>query len=116
VYVSSTADDEAMMSDHYILDDMGNPIPCPDVLQWARIWRRADVRQLAHTQIDKSVDVSTVFLGIDHGYRPDEPILWETMIFGGEHDGWCARYRSKEQAHAGHAAVVAWLKGEGDAP
>jgi hypothetical protein len=28
--------------------------------------------------------VSTVFLGIDHGWEDSEiPILWETMVFGG---------------------------------
>jgi hypothetical protein len=53
--------------------------------------------------------VSTVFLGIDHGYE-GPPILWETMVFGTDfQDFGQARYRSQEEAIAGHAAIVAGL-------
>jgi len=51
--------------------------------------------------------VSTVFLGIDHGWR-GVPVLFETMIRN--HEGmfldhqW--RYHTVEEARAGHAKVV----------
>lgn len=51
--------------------------------------------------------VSTVWLGIDHGWGLGDPVLWETMTFGVP--GWAdyqARYTSREQALAGHNAVV----------
>lgn len=55
--------------------------------------------------------VSTVWLGIDLGYWGwGPPIIFETMIFGGEHDSWCERYATKEAALAGHERVVAALK------
>lgn len=48
-----------------------------------------------------SISVSTVFLGIDHGYN-GQVLLFETMIFGGEHDGYQERYTTWEEAVSGH--------------
>jgi hypothetical protein len=59
-------------------------------------------------ETSESVEVSTVFLGLDHGYGMTErPILWETMIFGGAHDENCERYSTWEEAKRGHAV---WCK------
>lgn len=56
-------------------------------------------------------EVSTVFLGIDHRHRPDgPPVLFETMVFGGEHTDFQDRYTSLESAKAGHTRVVECLK------
>jgi len=38
------------------------------------------------------------------------PILFETMIFGGEHDMWQDRYATIEQARRGHQRVVENLR------
>ncbi len=51
--------------------------------------------------------ISTVFLMIDHGYAgylSVPPILFETMVFGGEYDDWCNRYCTWDEAQAGHQA------------
>ncbi len=48
------------------------------------------------------VEVSTVFLGIDHRYGKGQPIVFETMIFGGKHDGYQTRYSTWEEAVEGH--------------
>jgi hypothetical protein len=49
--------------------------------------------------------VSTVFLGLDHRWAKDEgdPLVFETMIFGGVNDQYQKRYTSYEAAEAGHA-------------
>lgn len=53
------------------------------------------------------IGISTVFLNIDHRLIGDgEPILFETMVFGGEIDGEMMRYRTWDEAMAGHAAMV----------
>ena len=60
--------------------------------------------------------VSTVWLGLNHEFlsgRP--PLIFETMIFGGDHGDYCVRYSSEAGAAAGHAAVVAALEA-GQAP
>jgi hypothetical protein len=54
--------------------------------------------------------ISTVFLRLNHGYTEDSPLWFETMIFGGEHDQFCDRYTTYDQAEAGHKRVVAALK------
>lgn len=58
------------------------------------------------------VGVSTVMLGLDHGWGGRGPLLFETMIFGGPHDGYQDRYATHAEAVAGHAAAVKLAKGE----
>jgi hypothetical protein len=49
-------------------------------------------------------DISTVFLGLDHryDYSTGEPLVFETMIFGGPLDQKQWRYSSWAAAEAGH--------------
>jgi hypothetical protein len=63
------------------------------------------------------VRVSTVHLTLDHQWNKDgAPLIFETMVFGGEHDEWQCRYATKENAAAGHKATVAWVLHEGPEP
>lgn len=48
-----------------------------------------------------SAMISTVFLGFDHG-----GFLFETMIFGGEHDGYQKRHLEYDDAIEGHKEAV----------
>ncbi len=49
------------------------------------------------------VTVSTVFLPFDHSFDDDsEPILFETMIFGGKYDGYQYRYHTYDESVEGH--------------
>ena len=58
------------------------------------------------------VRVSTVFLGLDHSWLGyGKPILWETMIFGGQNDqAYQERYASYEQALEGHQKAINFIK------
>lgn len=103
--------------DKYILVD-GEPVLEPDVLKWAA-WFEGNTRVLKHTNVGE-VLVSTVFLGIDHDWGnpmvkdPNarrKPLLWETMVFGGDHDGFQERHRSADEAVAAHELAVAMVKG-----
>ncbi len=93
------------VSDKYILDEHGQAVPCHDLLEWAR-WLETAERHVGNDRIG-DVHVSTVFLGLDHSFGRPVPILWETMIFGGEHDQYQERYSSQEDALAGHARACA---------
>jgi hypothetical protein len=84
-------------------DPDGNPI---DMHTWADMFEHAD-RQVARTEINESTSVSTVYLGLDHQYGDGPPLIYETMIFGGEHDEWCWRYPNRDAALAGHDQAVA---------
>jgi len=86
---------------YYILQ--GKEIVPATLLEWATCYTNFRV---ANTQLD-NVTISTVFLGIDHNYADTgPPILFETMIFGGEHNQKCWRYATYTEAEQGHKEAV----------
>lgn len=72
-----------------------------------------EARRVGSTWV-RAVHVSTVFLCLDHRYGPGSPLLYETMAFrdGEELPQFTARYSTRAEAEAGHAAVVQALEGE----
>ncbi len=99
------------------------PIECDDVMAWAKWFESADrnvarselgsfawmvwLGRLLKTRRFEPVRVSTVFLGLDHNYLGDgEPLLFETMIFGGIHDEEQWRYSTWNEAVTGHYKAV----------
>jgi len=93
---------------NYVLDGDGQPVAEPDVIVWARWFEHAhtDGTRIIghhHFEIDGTkVFVSTVFLGLDHGWGVGPPVLWETMIFGGPHNDYQRRYTTRDGAEMGH--------------
>lgn len=85
----------------YILNDEGNPVPEPDLMKWAQWIESYPDRQIGRITIN-GIFVSTVFLGLDHAFLEDKPILWETMQFNGKQDEWMERYSTREEAIKGH--------------
>lgn len=67
-----------------------------------------------YKRVDKTEEgdweVSTVWLGLDHQWGDGPPHIFETMIFGGEHDQGCWRYATEAEAIAGHQRVVEALR------
>lgn len=97
--------------DRYILVN-GEPVPEPDLMKWAESYERRENHRVGKDRVGQ-MEISTVFLGIDHGFlwgRQDpssyKPVLWETMIFGGPLDQEQYRYDSLEKAKAGHQKSV----------
>ena len=97
-------------TDRYILNSAGEPEPCEDLMTWAIWFENGTNRVLARTQLPDGREVSTVFLGLDHSFGGVVPVLWETMVFGGDDDHQ-QRYTSRAEAEAGHAALVRELGG-----
>src|SRR5215216_723942 len=61
------------------------------------------------------VEISTVFLGLNHNYYGEgPPLIYETMIFGGHLNGECYRYSTEQQAAEGHMANVERASAMGD--
>ena len=88
-----------------------------DITQWGSLRHGKD--GLAYVRIGREtvnflgddIDVSTVWIGINHGWNPDRPpLIFETMCFGGPFDGECARYSTEEEAEAGHRQTVENLR------
>lgn len=107
----------------YVLDKSGAPTPATNAASWGIWFEKAD-RLITRTKIDDVTSVSTFFTSIDCLMwlsEDHEPVLWATMISGGEHHGlgrwstsvasariehdiWCAVARGtitpKEASHA----------------
>jgi hypothetical protein len=92
------------MTDRYILDASNKPVICPDLFDWAYWFETAD----RHVALDRQgdVEVSTVFLGLDHQFGIGPPLLFETMVFGGPLNEEQQRYSTWEEAVDGHQAMM----------
>lgn len=100
-------------------------LPVEDFLEWA-IWfeNAGDERIVGRTEVGP-VTVSTVFLGLDHGWEK-KPLLFETMIFGDKDKlldlgggrkrwvrsemGYACRYTTYVEAEEGHRQAVTWAQ------
>jgi hypothetical protein len=95
----------------YILDGKGNPVVERDMERWSDWFGQARNRVLKLDKVGRGALVSTVFLGIDPSFhRGAAPLLWETMIFGGDRDQYCQRYATRDEALTGHANAVKLAK------
>ena len=83
--------------------------------EWSRLL--AGDRHVALTQAAAGVEVSTVYLGLDHNFGlGGPPIIYETLVFGGELDGEQDRYPNRHAALAGHDQMVAKVRDAENAP
>lgn len=88
------------------------PVPCDDLLKWARWFEKRRFRRVRVTHIG-DVWISTVFLGLDHGWG-GVPMLFETMIFNlfddDDDDEYQTRCTTHRQALAMHKDAVKYAK------
>lgn len=89
--------------DYYILIDR-LPVAV-DVLTWGNWFRDIEQRRIGDDKFN-GVRVSTVFLGLNHNFGSGEPVLFETMIFGGPLDNETWRYATYDQAERGHQEAL----------
>lgn len=84
---------------NYILEGK-TPKPVGSILEWVKWFETAD--RIVKSTMVNGIHISTVFLGIDHSFYGDGAELFETMIFGGNEDGYqtrCATWREAENQH-----------------
>lgn len=97
------------MSEWYVLEADGKTPRLCDVDEWSE-WRRgrkenpdASGWKVSYTELPwDGCYVSTVFMGLDHGYGHGPPVLWETLIFNGRLADEGSRYTSYDEALLGH--------------
>jgi len=93
---------------YYVLDAHGDPEICDDWQTWAEWFANTEARIVARDDLPDGVQVSTVFLGLDHNFfGRGAPVLWETMIFGGPHDQYQTRATSRADALDQHCEALA---------
>jgi hypothetical protein len=99
---------------YYILSDH-TPVAV-DIWAWSAAFEQrfvslknssVDPFRVARTEINDTCYVSTVFTGLDHNWGRGDPLLFETMIFGGPLDDYQRRYSTWNQAERGHDEAVA---------
>ena len=55
----------------------------------------------------EKIRVSTVFLGLDHNFFGEgPPLLYETMVFGGDLHQYCDRTSTREEAMKAHEEAL----------
>ncbi|MBT9166763.1 MAG: hypothetical protein DDT19_00087 [Syntrophomonadaceae bacterium] len=94
------------MSNYYVLRDK-QAIPVDDVRVWGRAFEKD--RVVRQETLPNGLFVSTVFLGIDHGWSEQKPLIFETMVFPSEADLNeldMERYSTWEEAEQGHQEMV----------
>jgi len=112
---------------HYILEK--GKIKRAGLIEMAKWFEQNPAaRSVDKTTINDEVWVSTTFLCIDHNFlcfaepwegvkaEDKRPILFETMIFGGEYDKYQVRYHTLVEAKKGHWEAVDIAKGHKAAP
>jgi hypothetical protein len=70
-------------------------------------YKRVDFTEVKTS--DEKIHISTVWLGMDHGFGGDKEIF-ETMVFGGNLRGHQRRYATELEALTGHNEVVELVK------
>ncbi len=93
------------MMDWYLLGEDKTPVKTT-YEEIVRLGAKPNGLPIEKTQID-NIFISSVFLGFDHSFCEGEPpILFETMIFGGEFDGYQTRYTSYDDCVKGHQKAI----------
>lgn len=92
-----------MYHSRYILDERGEPVQEKDLFTWAEWLEKSREQRIVRQEWVGEWQVSTVFLGLNHRWGEGPPILWETMVFNGPHNGEMTRCAGgREQAEAMH--------------
>jgi hypothetical protein len=88
----------------------GTPIASP--LEWSFLHSNLAYVHVRWTVVG-DVEVSTVWIGVPQaGSTRERPLIFETMIFGGELDEHAWRYSSEAEAERGHDDVVELVSAE----
>lgn len=98
------------MSVYY--DRKGKPM---GMLAWAKAFEDPKIKIVKRDTLPNGKLVSTVWLGLDHNFMGDRPLIFETMVFPKEGDYSeleMDRYSTEQEAIEGHKRMVEKHKGQ----
>lgn len=99
----------------YILDEHGEPVAAASNEAGAKWLEQAGMNRIVASTDLAGCRVSTVFLGLNHGWEPGEPpLLFETLVIGGPLDGEMERTSTRVEAEQAHGAMVSRVRAAGD--
>jgi hypothetical protein len=107
-----------MKVEYYRYDENYNPVPVMESLDFSKWitdgglvnyykWLDKGHMIMKQTTLPDGTFVSTIFLGRDHSWGEDKPLLWETMVFkknGDDSD--LERDYTRNEALATHELLV----------
>ena len=96
---------------YFNLDENNNVIEC-DQKDWCDLYETKDGKEKRRVGFDEinGYEVSTVFLGLHHGYD-FPPLVFETMVFGsGEAENYQTRCSTWDEAVQMHKDAIEWVK------
>ena len=103
-----------MIEDSYYRLEKGQPVRCPPGDPERLRQQAGDDWVFAKTAIEGPnwvLEVSTIFLGMDHNWSGDTPMLFETLVLKSD---LCEltgqRYSTREEADTGHAKHVVLVR------
>lgn len=91
----------------YVLKDK-IPVVAETFEEWYE-FINSEHRVIQQDNVDE-IFVSTVFLGISVLFHSNNPMFFETMIFGREPDNYQERYNTYDEAVAGHQKALDMVK------
>lgn len=95
------------MSGHYRRDGTPYPDTHRGLLEWARDFEDKKNKRVARDTLKNGIFVSTVWLGLDHNFSGEPPLIFETMVFSDKGDELDReRYSTEKQAIAGHLIMM----------
>jgi hypothetical protein len=90
------------MGDYY--DWLGNEI---SMQEWVKLFK--DERHIGDDRVN-GAHVSTVYLGLDHGYYGGPPLIFETLIYYPDGSDQMFRYSTETEARQRHKEIVGFLQ------
>ncbi len=93
----------------YKLDKNNSPVKCTgkEWAEWYEPAAQSGRRIVAQDELDGSIEISTIFTGIDQGGGSGPPLLFETMTFlNGKSTGIAIRSETWEQADNQHRQMI----------
>ncbi len=97
------------MSKYYLNED--KTYRPAELIEWATQLEHMDNHVACEVVLCKTV--STIWLGLDHGFREERPLVFETMVFSEYDSGtdiYMDRYSTWDEAVEGHQKAVEWVR------
>jgi hypothetical protein len=98
-----------MGKSYYVLMDDRVSVREVDGLSWAQWFLGAGDHRLVAVGFVAGATISTQFIGVSFQVQ-GPPLLWQTIIIGGDRNGYQRSYASLEAARVGHQELIEQLK------
>lgn len=86
---------------YYLLDEKKQPYKV-SLDEMIKSYNNPEISNVKIDELDNGVNIRTKFTFHENGSYEGKPLLFETYITGGEHNGYCEKYFTYDEAVIGH--------------